>query len=374
MVDPDHIISTEDFTSTTFKLADGLTPADAGKTASWKVIITSTTHGDTTGTITVKITAKDAPVVPKPEPKPEPSQPGGGGSGGGGGGGSAGGGGDTASAKPETATKPDGTKVETVTKPDGTKVETATKPDGTTVKTETMKDGSSVTENKAADGSTGTVKTDKNGQTTAETKVSEKAVEDAKKNGEAVKAPVEVEATKNSSTAPVVKVELPRSSGDTKVEIPVSNVKPGTVAVLVHPDGTEEILKNSVPTEDGIRLTVAGNATVKIVDNSKDFIDTRNHWAKDEINFVASRELFKGVTEEHFGVERMMTRAMVNTVLARLAGVDTTPAAGQNWYDKGIRVSELRYITVEAALAGRATITLNCNSPVTRQKVTRRYK
>ena len=40
----------------------------------------------------------------------------------------------------------------------------------------------------------------------------------------------------------------------------------------------------------------------------------------------------------------------------------------------GIRVSEVRYITVEAALAGRATITLNCNSPVTRQKVTRRYK
>ena len=34
----------------------------------------------------------------------------------------------------------------------------------------------------------------------------------------------------------------------------------------------------------------------------------------------------------------------------------------------GICVSELRYITVEAALAGRATITLNCDSPVTRQK------
>ena len=40
----------------------------------------------------------------------------------------------------------------------------------------------------------------------------------------------------------------------------------------------------------------------------------------------------------------------------------------------GIRVSEVRYITVEAALAGRATITLNCDSPVTRQKVTRHYK
>ena len=151
-----------------------------------------------------------------------------------------------------------------------------------------------------------TVPPSENGEskTAAEAKVSSKAVEDAKKNGEAVKAPVEVEASRNSNTAPTVKVELPKGTGETKVEIPVSNVKPGTVAVLVHADGTEEIIKNSVPTEDGIQLTVNGGATVKIVDNSKDFIDTRNHWAKDEINFVASRELFKGVTEEHFGVER----------------------------------------------------------------------
>ena len=338
MVDPDHIISTEDFTSTTFKLADGLTPADAGKTASWKVIITSTTHGDTTGTITVKITAKDAPVVPKPEPKPEPSQPGGGGSGGGGGGGSAGGGGGSSSGKPststgktETTTRPDGTTVKTETKPDGTKVQTVTGKDGSVSKTETMKDGSSVTETKAADGSTGTVKTDKNGQTTAETKVSEKAVEDAKKNGEAVKAPVEVEATRDSNTAPVVKVELPRSSGDTKVEIPVSNVKPGTVAVLVHSDGTEEILKNSVPTEDGIRLTVDGNATVKIVDNAKDFIDTRDHWAKDAIDFVSARGLVSGMNDSTYAPDNATTRAQLWTILARQNDADLT--GGNTWYE-----------------------------------------
>ena len=345
MVDPDHIISTADFTSTTFKLADGLTPADAGKAASWKVIITSTTHGDTTGTITVKITAKDAPVVPKPEPKPEPSQPGGstggntggsssdgGSSSGSSGGSSSGGGGDTASAKPETATKPDGTKVETVTKPDGTKVETATKPDGSVSKTETMKDGSSVTENKAADGSTGTVKTDKNGQTEAETTLSGKAVEDAKKNGEAVKAPVVLEATKNSSTAPVVKVELPRNSGETKVEIPVSNVKPGTVAVLVHPDGTEEILKNSVPTEDGIQLTVNGGATVKIVDNSKDFADTQDHWAKDAIDFVSARGLVSGMSETTYAPDNATTRAQLWTILARQNDADLS--VGGSWYGK----------------------------------------
>ena len=72
--------------------------------------------------------------------------------------------------------------METVTKPDGTKVETTTGKDGSVTKTETKKDGSSVTENKAADGSTGTVKTDKNGQTEAKTALSNKAIEDAKKN------------------------------------------------------------------------------------------------------------------------------------------------------------------------------------------------
>mgnify|MGYP004627213799 CR=1 FL=1 len=213
-----------------------------------------------------------------------------------------------------------------------TKPETATKPDGTTVKTETKKDGSSVTETKAADGSTGTVKTDKNGRTTAETTLSGKAVEDAKKSGEAVKAPVEVEATRNSSTAPTVKVELPKGAGETKVEIPVSNVKSGTVAVIVHPDGTEEIVKNSIPTETGIRLTVNGGATVKIVDNSKGFIDTRGHWAEDEIDFVSARGLVNGMSATIYASNNSTTRAQLWTILARQADADLT--GGATWYEK----------------------------------------
>ena len=234
--------------------------------------------------------------------------------------------------KTETTTKPDGTTVKTETKPDGTKIQTETKKDGSTVKTETKKDGSSVTETKAADGSTGTVKTDKHGQTTAETKVSAKAVEDAKKSGEAVKAPVEVEASRDSSTAPTVKIELPRNSGDTKVEIPVTNVKPGTVAVLVHPDGTEEIVKNSLPTEDGIQLTVNGGATVKIVDNSKGFIDTQDHWAKDAIDFVSARGLVSGMSGTTYAPDASTTRAQLWTILARQNDADLT--GGATWYEK----------------------------------------
>ena len=249
----------------------------------------------------------------------QPSNPGGSA-----GGGSAGGGSAATPAKPETTTKPD---------------------------------GSSVTESTAPNGSTGTVKTDKNGQTTAETKLSAKALEDAKKNGEAVKAPVEVEASRNSSTAPTVKVELPKGAGETKVEIPVSNANSGTVAVLVHPDGTEEIIKNSLPTENGIQLTVNGGATVKIIDNSKAFADTQNHWSKDDVDFVAARELFNGVGGNRFDVSGSMTRGMVNTVLARLAGANTE--GGAKWYDKGTEWAVQRGISDGT----------NPTAPVTREQL-----
>ena len=263
--------------------------------------------------------------------------------------------------KNETVTNKDGSKVEsetrTETKKDGTvtesKTETITSKDGTKseTKSETKTDkngvtsGTETTKTTTANGSTGmTVSTIENGEskTAAEAKVSGKAVETAKRNGEAVKAPVEVQATRNSSTAPTVKVELPKGAGETKVEIPVSNVKPGTVAVLVHPDGTEEILKDSVPTEDGIQLTINDGATVKIVDNSKDFIDTRDHWAKDAIDFVSARGLVNGMTATIYAPNNSTTRAQLWTILARQNNADLTGGAtwfenAQNWAkEKGV--------------------------------------
>ena len=255
-----------------------------------------------------------------------------------------------AETKSETVTNKDGSKVEsetrTETKKDGTvtesKTETITSKDGTKseTKSETKTDkngvtsGTETTKTTTANGSTGmTVTTIENGEskTAAEAKVSSKAVEDAKKNGEAVKAPVEVEASRNSNTAPTVKVELPKGTGETKVEIPVSNATPGTVAVLVHPDGTEEILKDSIPTEGGIRLTVDGNATVKIIDNSKGFIDTQDHWAKDAIDFVSARGLVNGMNDSIYAPNNSTTRAQLWTILARQNDADLT--GGNTWFE-----------------------------------------
>lgn len=252
--------------------------------------------------------------------------------------------------KNETETNKDGSKVEsetrTETKKDGTvtenKTETITSKDGTKseTKSETKTDkngvtsGTETTKTTTANGSTGmTVTTIENGEskTEAAAKVSGKAIEDAKKNGEAVKAPAEVEATRNSNTAPTVKVELPKSAGETKVEIPVSNATPGTVAVLVHPDGTEEIVKNSVPTENGIQLTVDGSATVKIIDNSKGFIDTQDHWAKDAIDFVSARGLVNGMSATIYAPNNSTTRAQLWTILARQNDADLN--GGNTWFE-----------------------------------------
>ena len=224
----------------------------------------------------------------------------------------------------------------------GTKTDTVKNPDGSTTKTETKADGSKTetTTASSSGGSTGTTvtKTDAKGNTTTEAsaKLSDQDVKEAQEKGEAVSVPVKgIAAAKDANAATKVKIDVPNNANKTTVEIPVENVTSGTVAVIVHEDGTEELVKDSKPTEHGVQLELSGSTTVKIIDNSKTFDDTKDHWSRDEVNFVAARELFNGVGGNQFGVSQPMTRGMVNTVLARLAGVDTTPSQGQTWYEVG---------------------------------------
>ena len=224
----------------------------------------------------------------------------------------------------------------------GTKTDTVKNPDGSTTKTETKADGSKTETTTASSGggSTGTTvtKTDAKGNTTTEAsaKLSDRDVKEAQEKGKAVTVPVKgIAAAKDANAATKIKIDVPSNADKTTVEIPVENVTSGTVAVIVHEDGTEELVKDSKPTEHGVQLELSGSTTVKIIDNSKTFDDTKGHWSQDDVNFVAARDLFQGVGENRFGVSEPMTRGMVNTVLARLAGVDTTPSQGQAWYEVG---------------------------------------
>ncbi len=233
-----------------------------------------------------------------------------------------------------TTKNPDGSTTTTTTdKTTGTVTETTKNPDGSTTTVETRKDGSVTETNKTAGGSVGTVKSDANGNTEISANISAADVSAAAKKNEPVAAPVSVAPAASPAAAPVIKLSVPASAGEVSVVIPVTNAQQGTVAIKVNPDGTEEIIKTSVVTKDGVVLGVKGSTQIKIVNNDKDFADTVGHWAESDVDFVSARELFTGTAPQTFSPESATTRGMVVTVLARLAGESTD--GGANWYDKG---------------------------------------
>lgn len=198
-------------------------------------------------------------------------------------------------------------KIETIVNADGSVTKIETKSDGTVIETTTWRDGSTLTAETSPNGRVETVEKRADGTT--------------------------VETVESASGGITASVSVPKSVGSTRVDIPVSKPTGSMVAVFVHPDGTEEIVKGSVVTETGVALRADGDVRLKIIDNAKRFNDMADHWAKDAVEFASSRELFNGVGNDAFGPDRSMTRGMVSTVLARLAGADT--AGGETWYAKG---------------------------------------
>lgn len=233
-----------------------------------------------------------------------------------------------------TSKNPDGSTTTTVTSSNGTVTTTTTDTAGNKTQVVENPDGSGKTTVDNKDGSGSVTVVDENGQVVSEATLSQSAVAAAQEKGEAVALPMpEVPVTTDRENAPTVTVDLP-SGTSAKVEIPVADVTPGTVAVIVKADGTEEVIKTSLTTENGVAVTLNDGDTVKIVDNSKTFDDvSATYWGAEAIDFASSRELFAGTSATTFAPDTAMTRAMIVTVLARFEGVDTT--TGSTWYEAG---------------------------------------
>lgn len=226
-------------------------------------------------------------------------------------------GGSSSSTTTETTTNPDGSKTTTVTdKKTGTVTETTKNNDGSTLVKETKKDGT---------------------VTTTETRADKVVIKTVDEKGKDVTVAVTTPSTVKSAT----------------VAVP-AKVTPGTVAVDVK---TGEIVKLSVPTEDGMLIKLEGSAKLVLEDRSKDFIDTPGHWGKDAIDFAVAHKMFNGTSETTFTPDGDMTRAMLMTVLARFDGQDTT--GGETWYEKGM----------EWAKANGVSDGTNPNAPITREQL-----
>ena len=213
-----------------------------------------------------------------------------------------------------------------------TKTETVKNSDGSTTTTVTNKTTGTVTVTvKTADGTTGTVVTAKNGDITeVKATVSTTAAKEAAKTGEAVTLPVEVPAATSTEDAPAIKITVPKGVGSVKVEIPVEDVTPGTVAVIVNADGTEKIVSTSMVTEDGVVLTLDASATVKIIDNSKSFADVpETNVFYNEISSLSARGIMIGKSDDKFDLYSNVTLDQIANVAGRIIGaVDVSNFAG----------------------------------------------
>lgn len=233
----------------------------------------------------------------------------------------------------ETVTNPDGSTTTTETKSDGTVIKTIKYPDGSSQSVETKPDGTVTTTRKEANGATSTTVTT-GGTTTAQVSVPSSVVSAAVSSQQPVTLPLPaLSASSNTQQAPTVTVGL-GGQKNVAVEIPVENADYGTVAMLQKADGSLELLRDTIPSNNGVTVSLSDGDTVVLVDNAQTFVDIpTGHWSSDSIDFVTSRELFNGTSNTTFSPSSDMTRGMLWTVLARMDGVDTT--TGSTWYEAG---------------------------------------
>lgn len=149
------------------------------------------------------------------------------------------------------------------------------------------------------------------------------------------------------------------SEAPVPVEIPVEGVKPGHVVAVVNEDGTETIVSDTKMTESGLVFSCVDGATVKVVNNAKSFADIKGgNWYNNAVDYVTARGIMNGMGDDTFSPGSTTTRAQVWTMLARLAGVDTTSTEG-SWYDAA------RAWIVETAISDGA----RADDSITRQEL-----
>lgn len=165
---------------------------------------------------------------------------------------------------------------------------------------------------------------------------------------------------------------MEKIDGGLTVVAPVENTTPGTVAVLIHEDGTREVVCKSIAYSSRIMIHLDGSAKLEIVDNSKNFVDiSAASWASKAVSFVSARELFNGTGESQFSPELPVSRGMLATAIFNLEGrpdqslvnvfADVNP---DEWYAVGIAWAASRSI-----ISGYGNNQFGPNDSITREQL-----
>lgn len=146
------------------------------------------------------------------------------------------------------------------------------------------------------------------------------------------------------------------------------------VGVQVNDDGTFTPVPTRVATSNGKTLAYVkshGNGIFAVVRVQKSFTDATNHWAKNDINILASKLVVSGVNDNQFAPEKKVTRAEFATIIVRALGLQPNESQGRfidvspdDWYAGAIGAA------VEAGIIkGYQDNSFKPNAYVTREEV-----
>lgn len=143
-----------------------------------------------------------------------------------------------------------------------------------------------------------------------------------------------------------------RVPGDLTLTAPVNHSTPGTVAVVIHEDGSREVIRKSMANRNTITIPLDGSAKLEIIDNAKTFADvSADNWAADAIAFASGHKLFSGTSSDRFSPDLPMTRGMLAMVLHNLENNPAQPVAGMfsdvasdAWYSEAVAWAAVRGI------------------------------
>jgi hypothetical protein len=89
------------------------------------------------------------------------------------------------------------------------------------------------------------------------------------------------------------------------------------------------------------------NSVYAVIENDKTFADIQKHWAKNDIEQVASKLIVQGVTESSFQPNKQITRAEFTAMLVRALGLHTvdqptsfTDVNSGQWYYETVSIAE----------------------------------
>lgn len=143
-----------------------------------------------------------------------------------------------------------------------------------------------------------------------------------------------------------------RVPGGLTLTAPVDHSTPGTVAVVIHEDGSREVIRKSMADGNSITIPLDGSAKVEIIDNAKAYTDvSADSWAANAVAFASGHELFSGTGSDKFSPDLPMTRGMLAMVLHNLENNPAQSSAGtfsdvtsDAWYSEAVAWAAARGI------------------------------